>query len=732
MASAAGDRTTSRALRTAGASQLAGDWVWPHWLRRQLDPGSPAHVPQGQLPLLANVTGRTWTAVGNRGSALAAVVDPRGLVSPRHAGWSLDWWVGAEDRWHVPADEAGVRQALLGDAPVVETRMRVPGGDVIHRAYAMQSTAADGGGELVVVEVENDTAVPVALALAIRPYDVEGVAEVEHIALEGTTVIVDGVAAVLLPKAPNAVAASTFSDGDSATTVLAGETTSTFPEELRDEVGLAQAAFVFALPHRQTLRIVLPLAADGLGRSSGRRRRRPTAVPFPQAVPSAEQVANGWKAHTDRGARIVLPDDRLQSAVEANRRHLLVSRADDQSSLRDVAAVLAALDRWGFHDEARQVLAAHPDRQRSDGSLAGERDERDANGAALWALGHHWDLTRDRTLLDELAPSVAGAVQWIEDSRRGRRGRRSLLSAGAASDALDPQDHPPRDDLGSLAGLRDGARLLGAAGEDEAADRACDFLASMTADVRASMASAAERLGTSAVPAGPDRRLDAGTVDTIAAVWPLQLLGPDDQSMLATLDVVRDRFCVDHAVHQGIGPTGLGTGLTLQVATAELLAGDRRALDRLDWFLSAATPTWTWPELVHPRTGGGCGGDGHDLAAAAALLSFVRTMLVHETSEGLALASMLPTSWYGQGVEVHDAPTRFGTVSFAIRWHGERPAILWELEPHDPTVAVVLTSPGLDPTWRSTEARGDALLAAPADAPVPDAVPGPDQGDSFG
>ncbi len=732
VASAAGDRTTSRAQRTAAASQLAGDWVWPHWLRRQLDPGSPAHVPQGELPFLTNVTGRNWTAIGNRGSALAAVVDPRGLVSPRHAGWSLDWWVGAEDRWHASPDEAGVRQALLGDAPVVETRMRVPGGDVIHRAYAMQSTAADGGGELLVVELENDTAVPVALALAIRPYDVEGVAEVERIALEGTTVIVDGAAAVLLPKAPNAVAASTFADGDSAARVFAGETASAFPEELRDEVGLAQAAFVFALPHRQTLRVVLPLEVDGPVRRSGRRGSRPGPVPFPQAVPSAEQVANGWKAHTDRGVRVVLPDDRLQSAVEANRRHLLVSRADDRSSLRDDAGVLAALDRWGFHDEAREVLAGLADRRRSDGSLEAGRAERDANGAALWALGHHWDLTRDRALLDELAPTVAGAVQWIEDSRRGRRGPRSLLAASGESDALDPHDHPHRDDLWSLAGLRDGARLLGASGEDEAADRARDFLASMTADVRASMATAAERLGAAAVPAGPGRRLDAGTVDALAAVWPLELLGPDDRSMQATLDVVRDRFGVDHAVHQGIGPSGLGTGLTMQIATAELLAGDRRALDRLDWLLSVATPTWTWPEVVHPRVGGGCGGDGHDLPASAALLSFVRSMLVHETTDGLALASMLPTSWYGQGVEVHDAPTRFGTVSFAIRWHGERPAILWELEPHDPTVAVVLTSPGLDPTWRSTDARGDALLAAPADAPAPEVVPGPDQGDSFG
>jgi hypothetical protein len=123
-------------------------------------------------------------------------------------------------------------------------------------------------------------------------------------------------------------------------------------------------------------------------------------------------------------------------------------------------------------------------------------------------------------------------------------------------------------------------------------------------------------------------------------------------------------------------------------------------------------------------------GDGHHGWAAAELLNLVRTMLVHETEEGLALASMIPNSWYGQGVEVHAAPTRFGTLSFAIRWHGDRPALLWELEPHDAEVAVVLTCPGLDPTWRTTEPRGEALLAAPADVAAP-ALPGPDQGDSF-
>ena len=107
-------------------------------------------------------------------------------------------------------------------------------------------------------------------------------------------------------------------------------------------------------------------------------------------------------------------------------------------------------------------------------------------------------------------------------------------------------------------------------------------------------------------------------------------------------------------------------------------------------------------------------GDGHHGWAAADFLSFVRNLLVREVDDSvptLALCSMLPDEWLGQGVEVHDAPTHFGRLSYAIRWHGDRPAVLWELEPHAGVDRVHLTAPGLDRTWSTFERRGDALLA---------------------
>jgi hypothetical protein len=95
-------------------------------------------------------------------------------------------------------------------------------------------------------------------------------------------------------------------------------------------------------------------------------------------------------------------------------------------------------------------------------------------------------------------------------------------------------------------------------------------------------------------------------------------------------------------------------------------------------------------------------------------------MLVGETSHGLALCSVVPDDWLGQPLEVHGLPTSVGGLSFALRWHGDRPALLWELEPHDVDVETRLTAPGLDPAWAATGVTGEALLApvAPPGTPV--------------
>lgn len=97
--------------------------------------------------------------IGVLGGSWRATVSAAGAVRPCDGSPGLDWYIAADDRWHVPAEEPTIRQRRIDAAPVIETRIKVPTGDAVHRVWCV----ADARG-LTVVEIENDSSLPFAVA----------------------------------------------------------------------------------------------------------------------------------------------------------------------------------------------------------------------------------------------------------------------------------------------------------------------------------------------------------------------------------------------------------------------------------------------------------------------------------------------------------------------------------------------------------------------------------------
>ena len=83
--------------------------------------------------------------------------------------------------------------------------------------------------------------------------------------------------------------------------------------------------------------------------------------------------------------------------------------------------------------------------------------------------------------------------------------------------------------------------------------------------------------------------------------------------------------------------------------------------------------------------------------------------------EWIDLLPEVPSEWFGRPVDVRGFGTLRGRVSFSVRWHGRRPAMLWERTGGPEQVE--LRCPGLDPSWSSIERHGETLLAEPPRAP---------------
>lgn len=102
------------------------------------------------------------TRVGLRGDP-CGTVDASGV--PRLGSYRAPfaWQVAASDRWHDPRSAASIRQRTIDGTPVVETKLAVPGGDIVSRAYAV----ADQAGALV-CEFENRSPAAVVVAVPMR------------------------------------------------------------------------------------------------------------------------------------------------------------------------------------------------------------------------------------------------------------------------------------------------------------------------------------------------------------------------------------------------------------------------------------------------------------------------------------------------------------------------------------------------------------------------------------
>lgn len=115
-----------------------------------------------------------------------------------------------------------------------------------------------------------------------------------------------------------------------------------------------------------------------------------------------------------------------------------------------------------------------------------------------------------------------------------------------------------------------------------------------------------------------------------------------------------------------------------------------------------AGSTWRW---AHD----GCGDSPH---ARAAIAIGLRALCVATSDDVIDIVPAMSSAWLGQNLRVARMPTPAGLLSYAIRWHGPRPALLWELT-GDAGTDFSITCASIDPSFRTSDRTGEALLEEP-------------------
>jgi len=647
----------ARGLVNAKAIQHNLDWVWPFWVERQFNPEDPSFIPRAFSFSHINLTHRNWTAVGSPDIPAYPIIDPRGLVTPLHDGWSMDFWiVTASGKFLLPSklSEEEVSQKLsFGPTLTVQTHC-VRGGLELDLSSHMETAPNEPPQVLTRVAATSDE--DGWLAVAIRPYNPEGVQFIHRIELkEGETEFeVNGEATVKLGSRPDSIRMAHYAEGD-VYLDLPGSRADT---QVTCDVGLATAAALYPM-------------------SAGVARKLTVGVTLERDVKENAPTST-WSDVLADTARLDIGDTKAQFLYDAAVRSLILLSADDMVPgpytyrrfwFRDACLMLHPLMLIGLMDRAGRILSGFPARQTMAGYFLSQEGEWDSNGQVLWINSRYAEL--GGKLNPTMETSLRKGAAWLERKRLGPggpSGTHGLLPAGFSAEHLGPNDYYYWDDYWACAGLKEIARYWDRNGDDAEARKTSRLADEFFASINASINSIPDRRAMGAIPAAPGRRMDAGAVGSMVADYPLHLYPPGHPKILATAKFLVDRCFCRGAFFQEMIHSGMNAYLTLDLAQTLLRAGDDRFADLMRRVAELASPTGQWPEAIHPHTLGGCMGDGQHGWAAAEWIMMVRNCFVREEGETLIIGSGILPEWRRGGHAVSYGPTltRWGPITVRL------------------------------------------------------------------
>ncbi|MCX5668519.1 MAG: GtrA family protein [Candidatus Omnitrophica bacterium] len=664
----------ARGLINSVAIQHNLDWIWPYWVECQYNPRNEAFIPRSFSLTQINLTHRNWTALGVPDGLEFPLIDPRGLVTPYYDSWSIDVWIVPEEGEPlIPSRSPNVSQKMVMDENLcVITESSLGQLKLQLKAQVIGCARAP----VCQVKIIGSAGVKAKLVVSLRPYNPEGVSFINNITLAEDSLgwQVNQKDFVYFDKPADRYVFSDYQRGDVYSRLSSDEN----EKEIYSKVGMASAAALYILEAGKSREVTIsvPLGKDKIAKES--------------IFAHQETASMAWKKSREGVCVLQIPDERFQFLYEAAIYTMILHSPKEvypgpyiyrRFWFRDAAFILHALLAVGLKDRVRRALDCFRARQTSGGYFLSQEGEWDSNGEALWIMRQYCEMTGN-VPPEEWKESIYKAGKWIYKKLLANNltsPHAGLLPAGFSAEHLGPNDFYYWDDFWAVAGLK-AAEFLCTAYKDN--NQAIYFerqSQELLESINKSLKKIEFRLKRLAMPASPYRRLDSGAVGSLVAGYPLRVFQPNDPRILDTANFLMKNCLVHGGFFHDMTHSGINPYLTLHLAQVYLRGGDSRYFDLMTAVAKLASPTGQWPESVHPRTGGGCMGDGQHVWAAAEWVLMIRNCFVREEGDRLILCSGIPRIWLekNQTIAFGPAPTSFGNIRISIKPQGENILIEW-------------------------------------------------------
>ena len=681
------------------------DWIWPYWVNRQFFPDSKDFTARGFSWMAINSTHRNWTAIGILGRKEEAIVDPRGLITPGPFGWSLDVWVALGDKIYSPSQYSQVTQYLHFNLPMVNTIFDVEG---IRIKVEVFSESVEGEDLLLVkavAENNNEVSRDLSIIFAVRPYNPEGISLVKNIEYltNNKCFVVNDRLGVVLNEQPQNILCTNADEGDISKKYFDWNMILKKSCHIGIASGMVEYKLSLNPSEKKSYIVKLPAKKEeslkGLVKllNPFERKRLKKRIEKIQSIDFFEtkrSCVQRWKDKIGQGMELNIPDERMQAAWDSNFAYLLLFFDGDVITpgpftyhyfwFRDAAYSISALDKIGYSKDAQSIIQTFPKRQDWKGFFKSQEGEWDSNGQALWTIMEHYRFSKDKNFLRDIYPSMRKGARWISNRLVKTLDKKSkvkgLMPYGLSAEHFGEADYYYWDDYWSLAGFRSAAIAADELGYAKDKTYFKDKYRKLRKDILDSLDKVGQERKFNALPISAHRGLDSAAIGSMVSVYPLEIFDGEDPMVLETIKFLESRCFYNGSFFHDIAHAGYGTYLTLHLAQCYLKQRSDKVWWILNWLLDHSTTTFTWPEAIHPHTGGGCMGDGHHGWMVADILHIMRNLFFFEEKQKLILTPLYPKEWLkaGKKLKINRAPTYFGEISFELNCLGKEVVLTME------------------------------------------------------
>jgi hypothetical protein len=431
-----------------------------------------------------------------------------------------------------------------------------------------------------------------------------------------------------------------------------------------------------------------------------------------------DKSINAWNELINRAGRIIIPDSGVVNGYYACLTDLFIMREPigggyitsipgtdlyrSAPNTLEPAIVTIALDQAGLHKEAEEGYRINWDLQNADGCWAESGGWAHlmwcASGFKAWALMEHYYHTKDISLLKTLYPQMLASSRWQNEQRK--KTKVIIDAEKSVYYGLMPKG------MGD-GGLLDGDDYYGIFYTHNIWTVYADYLAYLAALILDEQTDARElkeiyetakndlqhAMERGAIKDKDGYRWLSGVPGKetgscwgiLNAAFPTNVLSPDHELITGTIKHVEKIMSMGGIpIHTGWMADGMWVAITLDnFAEVHLL---RNEGDIANAFLYATlnhgTPLYSWCEERGQEPGSKeTSGDRQHLWTPVAVVRFIRDMLIMEDGNTLHLARGIARGWLmsGEPVGIENASTRFGNISYNIRFDSVKSILTGEI-----------------------------------------------------